>query len=162
MKVLGIDPSTRTGLVFISLEQAYISTTVLQFPDRRGMFRVQSIAEAFAAYLGERSPDLAVIEGYVQGPNPATVFKQVEIGTVLRLALHNLGKPWYLCPPSTLKKYATGNGRSKKPEVAAAVKERWGFECPSDDVVDAYVLAKIGQDLAENGVTTALSGVERG
>jgi hypothetical protein len=42
--------------------------------------------------------------------------------------------------------------------VALAVKSRWGFENPSDDVVDAYVLAKIGQELASGA--QAITGVE--
>lgn len=149
MNVLGIDPSTKTGLVRVinGLEYA----TVLNYPRTTGIHRVQSIAQGFENYLDDESaPAVAVIEGYAFA-NRYTLATLVEVGVILRLSLHRRGITCYIAPPSVVKKFATGKGNSKKPEVAAAVKDRWGFENPSDDVVDAYVMAQMALSVASNG-----------
>lgn len=43
--------------------------------------------------------------------------------------------------PSSLKKFATGNGRAKKPEMVAAVRDRLGFEVRKHDEADAVWIA---------------------
>jgi crossover junction endodeoxyribonuclease RuvC len=159
VNVLGIDPSTSTGLVLIDTTNAWISTKVLQFPDQRGIVRLQSIAESFSSFLDTYTPDMAVIEGYVRGS--FTVITSVEIGVLLRMELHRRNIPWYVCPPTVLKKWVTGKGTAKKPDMAEAVKGRWQFVSPSDDVVDAYGLARVAELVALNGAS-ALNGVVRG
>lgn len=143
-KVVGVDPSTKTGLFFTG---QYTSSTVLK-TGKVGVSRLFAIREAFSEFLDAHKPDIAVVEGYAYA-NKYTLTLLVEIGIILRLELCTRGIPCYIVPPSVLKKYVTGKGNSKKPEVAEAAKSRWGFEDPSDDVVDAYVLAVIGRDIAE-------------
>lgn len=159
MNCLGIDPSTKTGLVLIG--PGCVVSRVLKFPDTKGLTRVQSIADAFDDFLDE-SPaiDCAAVEGY--GYASFNLSTSVEIGVFLRMSLHKRGVPWYTVPPTVLKKFATGSGISKKPAIAAAVKTRWGFESPSDDVVDAYVLAVIAGMVAANGVKSVSLEIQRG
>lgn len=156
MRVLGIDPSTKSGVVFTCRD--YTTATVLSNKDLRGIARVDWLLTQLGKVLLEEQPTIAVIEGYAYA-NQHTLATLVEIGAVFRLALYRAGIPCYICPPSVLKKYATGKGNSKKPEVALAVKSRWGFENPSDDVVDAYVLAMMGWEIASKGAQ-AVTGVE--
>lgn len=155
MRVLGVDPSTYTGLALIA-EHTY--TKVLNYPGELGIKRLASLEHGFGEFLDSHCPDLVVIEGYGYG-NKFTAVMMGEIGATLRLCLHRRGILWYTCPPSVLKKYVTGNGASTKAKVAAAVKIRWGFETSSDDVVDAYVLAQIGRQLALTGISGPLKGV---
>lgn len=146
MRVLGIDPSTRTGLAF--LDNGTASFSVLNFPDARGLVRLQSIARGIDSYLeAHPSIDVAVVEGYAFA-NAHTLVILVEIGVLFRLALYNLGVPCYIVPPTLLKKWVSGNGRAKKPEMAGAVQKKWGFEAPSNDVVDAYGLARMAEYLS--------------
>jgi Holliday junction resolvasome RuvABC endonuclease subunit len=160
MHLLGVDPSvTATGLVLISTDEGYISTKVLHSTEHRGIVRLQLLAESFDSFLETYTPDMAVIEGYVRGS--FSVITNVEIGILLRMKLHERNIPWYVCPPTVLKKFVAGTGRAKKPDMAIAVKDRWGFVSPSDDVVDAYGLAKIAELVAQSGVS-ALKGIVRG
>jgi len=159
MKVLGVDPSTKTGLVWI--DDPKIAMVVLNHPDKRGLHRLEALDIEFRGFLHQWQPDLVVIEGYGYA-NKYTLALMVEIGILFRMALHRAGIPFYTCPPSVLKKFATGKGNAKKSEVAKAVEGKWGFFSPSDDLVDAYVLAKIAQELSVSGLSTALKGVERG
>lgn len=160
MKVMGVDPSTKSGIVGLDLESGEVSARVLEFKKMTGLERVQSISEAFGQMLDEYQPEVVCIEGYVQ--SSFSVICNVEIGVFLRMNLHVRQIPWYVSPPTTLKKWVTGNGAAKKPEMGSAVKDRWGFISPSDDVVDAYCLAKMAEEIALNGVGKAPKGVERG
>lgn len=159
MRSVGIDPSTSTGMVLLA--EDHVSSSVVNFPGLKGIPRVLAIKERARELLFAWKPDVVVIEGYGFA-NKFTLTLMVEIGFSLRLLLHELQVPWYIAPPTVLKKFATGSGAAKKPQVSAAVASRWGFKAPSDDVVDAYVLAQIAKELGVNGVTSGLKGVERG
>ena len=39
----------------------------------------------------------------------------------------------------------TGSGTSKKEKVLLEVYKKWGFDAPTNNIADAFVLAKIGQ-----------------
>ena len=152
MRVLGIDASTKTGLVFMDHTDVYAS--VLRNDHLRGIARISWIRSAFDTYLDSHPEiDCAVIEGYAYA-NKFTLSTLIEIGINLRLSLYQRKIPCYICPPTTLKKWATGKGNAKKPEVAAGVLSKWGYSNPSDDVIDAYVLAKIAQEKA-SGVSVS-------
>lgn len=154
MRVLGIDASTKTGLVCI--DELGVYTSVLENKALRGYARTQWIGRQFENYLNHHAAiDCAVIEGYGYA-NKYTLVMMVEIGFYLRHLLREVGIPCYICPPTVLKKYV-GAGNAKKPEVALAVKAKWGYENPNDDVIDAYVLARIAQQVASG---THITGVE--
>ena len=51
-------------------------------------------------------------------------------------------QPFLVVPPARLRSLPAGN--AKKDEVRLEVYKRWGFEAPTNDEVDAYVLARIG------------------
>lgn len=152
---MGVDSSTYTGLCLLNGEQT--DTKLLNFPGEKGFQRLQLIAQSFNNMVMEWSPDLVVIEGYAFG-NRFTIVKLVEVGTLIRKTLWDHKIPWYDAPPSLLKKYVTGKGNAKKPDMAAAIKARWGFESKSDDVVDAYGLARLGQEIV-SGNKEIIKGV---
>lgn len=154
MRVLGVDPATKSGLVFIDGTEVY--TSVLRNEHLKGIARVHWIRGKFEEYLDSHDAiDCAIIEGYAYA-NKYTLATLIEIGVNLRLSLYERHIPCYICPPSVLKKYATGKGNAKKPEVAAGVLAKWGFVSPSDDITDAYVLAKIAQKKASGMPVTGL------
>ncbi len=90
-------------------------------------------------------PDLVCLEGYSFGSQGRAVFQIGELGGVIRLMLHQRGINWIEISPSSVKKFATGKGNSKKDQVMLGVYKKWGFEAPTSDEADAFVLAHIGQ-----------------
>lgn len=71
---------------------------------------------------------------------------------MVRVELWRRGVPFALVAPSTLKKYTSGNGRASKPEMVAAVAERYGVDFGQIkvshgryDLADACALAAMGQ-----------------
>lgn len=162
MRVLGVDCSTYTGLCLYDSDTEKSVTKLLNFQKTIGIRRVQLIAGAFEQALLEYKPDLAAIEGFAYG-NKNSLVTLTELVTPLKLALLKLHIPWYEVPPNVLKKWTTGNGNAKKPEMAKFVKDIWDYEpmaMKGDDLVDAYALARLGYHLhtaPEKGLKTKVT-----
>lgn len=153
--VMGIDPSTYTGVVV--LKGGELATAkVVTFPDAEGIKRLQLIATSVWSLVEEYQPDQVFIEGYAYG-NKFSLVLMVEIGTVIRYSLYQQGRSWWNVPPTQLKKWVTGKGTAKKKDMATFVKNRWGFTSPSDDVVDAYALARLGWEHLSTGLDVKLT-----
>lgn len=148
MVVCGCDPSTKTGVVAL-FPSGEVSSWVLT-SQHKGIARVQDLKTQFESLLTQINPQALCIEGYAFA-NRFTLALLVEINCAMRLAAYTRGITCYIAPPSVVKKFATDKGNAKKDAIAVAVKNRWGFEAPSDDVVDAYVMAQIAKKCVENG-----------
>lgn len=161
MRVLGVDSSTNTGLALLIGDEVLVKELHV---GATGVLRLQLIAMNLDRILTAWKPDAAYVENYalslVKSPN--TIITLVEIGTMMRCVLTDHKVPWRTIRPSTLKKWTTGKGNAKKSDMALAVKQRWGFTNGSDDVVDAYALARMGQYLLDTEVEQYPTGVEFG
>lgn len=89
--------------------------------------------------------DVIVLEGYAYAGSKVP-FMLGELGGVLKLMFYRqfTNIPIVIVPPSTLKKFVTGFGNAKKPQMIAAVKKKWGQEFKDHNIADAYALAQIG------------------
>jgi Holliday junction resolvasome RuvABC endonuclease subunit len=158
IKVLGIDTSTYTGVALV--QGGEIKGKCVNFPKQKGWERLQSIAQEVERTVKLWSPDLIIIEDYAVY-RASSVITVVECGTVVRKVLYDLGYEWYGMPPSSLKLWLTGKGNAKKPQMVSSTMERWGYQSPSDDIVDAVALAKFGQEFHANGMKSDLKGLKR-
>jgi Holliday junction resolvasome RuvABC endonuclease subunit len=153
-KIMGIDPSTHTGIVVLGGHGPSVAKYV-NFPEEKGFDRLHLIAKAVHNTVIDCKPDIVVIEDYAVG-NKFTRTEMVEVGTAIRSALYELGLGWWTIPPTSLKLWTCGKGGGKgkegKAAMAAAVLKRWGFKSKYDDVVDAYALARFGQHIHINGI----------
>ena len=162
MRVLGVDPSTRTGYCLLSSDDVAIKVAMcgeINFPKARGIERVQLIGQELSEILALRLPNMVVVEGYGFA-NKHTLVTLVEIGTVIRLRLTELGFAWGNCAPNQLKKFAAMKGNAKKQEVMLQVFKMWGFE-GTDNEVDAFGLAALGLYAADTKLTPEITGARR-
>lgn len=157
---VGLDVSTYVGMCVVGEGQD--RGKVIHFDKKRGFERLHLIATEVERTLEIWAPDLAVVEGYAFG-NRGSLVTLVEVGTVVRATLFRLKLPWFEVPPTTLKLWTTGYGGAKKARMAEFVKERWQYSSPSDDIVDSYALAQMGQ-MASVSIhdLLAIKGVIRG
>lgn len=157
---MGIDIASHTGMVVYTGEEGVGKQ--IEFPDQRGCARLQSIARESRRFLEVWKPEIAVIEGFgfATQKSMTSLALLVQCATVIQLELHSLGIEWWVCTPSTLKKWTTGNGMASKDLMAVKVFERWGYRSHSTDLVDAYALARLGQ--IGPGKLAALKGLNRG
>lgn len=172
MKYLGIDSSTYTALVCVdNVTNPFAPTTrsrLLHFDNKTGWDRVQSIATGVDSFLSELSetcglPKVVCIEGYTTH-RASNIALLVAIGTIIRSVLHQRGLQWYSIPPSTLKLWTCGKGprlksKESKKLMKSRVKERWGFSSQSDDIIDAFALAKLAEEADLLGFNKNLKGV---
>lgn len=159
MRFIGIDPATTTGIVGLDTD----GNVVLE-KDLRGEGRKEpgGISEEQLANLGHslykhlQPDDVAVMENAAPGTQRGITTGMIH--GVLRYMVHRrMIRPVFLMP-NTVKKYVgvTGwvteagkkrrlEGAEKKAHVAAAVREHFGYSHKSDNVTDAFIMAKIAE-----------------
>jgi crossover junction endodeoxyribonuclease RuvC len=89
--------------------------------------------------------DVVCIEGFSYGSKGKSVSQQYGIGWLIREVLVRKGINYIEVAPGAVKKFATGKGNTKKDNMVIPIYKKWGFEHDSDNVRDAYVLAKIAE-----------------
>lgn len=98
-----------------------------------------------------KSADLVCIEGAAYGAKGDAVDQLAGLRLMVRTRLWRLGVPFAIVSPTGLKAYTTGNGRSSKAQMVAALAERHGLDLKAVkvahgkyDMADAYALAAMG------------------
>ncbi|MGV9756980.1 Holliday junction endonuclease [Streptomyces tricolor] len=108
----------------------------------KGDWRLVAIKTAIAGQAD--GIDLAVIEDLPTHAKSAGITGMVH-GAV-RTVLMELGVPYVLITPATLKAYATGKGNADKTAMAIAALKRAGREFTDDNQCDAWWLRAAGLD----------------
>lgn len=139
--VLGIDPSTITGWVALA-KGGHCEWGEAQFKKLRGIERVDHFLGWTNDIMETYKPASVYIEGYGFA-NKHSLVTLVEVGTAIRLALHAHESNYVEIAPNALKKFATGKGNATKDKIMLAVYKKWGFEAETNNIADAYVLAKM-------------------
>lgn len=121
--------------------------------------RFDNLASDMVAFLRFHQVDVVFLEGYAMGAR-GQVFNIGENTGVLKHHLHINRIPFVIVPPTTLKKFATGNGRATKEMMCKALYDvdesannldmimfgKRKYDSPISDIVDSYWLAKFGVD----------------
>lgn len=105
---------------------------------QKGHERLKDIRQAVMRLA--RTADLVVIEGYSYGSQGMAVYQIAGLGEIIRHSLWMRGIPYVEIPPSTLKKWATGNGGCGKDEMIAAAIRKHGFEGSNNNEADSFLL----------------------
>jgi Holliday junction resolvasome RuvABC endonuclease subunit len=146
-KVAGLDLSmTATGVAHTSTDDT--GCTHLIRPPGRGDYRLVGIKDQVMAFVA--GSETVLIEGWLVRSASAPVTGMVH-GAV-REALIEVGLPYGVVPPATLKKYATGRGNCDKTAMALAAYKRAGLEFQDDNQCDAWWLWVMARDLTGDPV----------
>ena len=153
MRFVGIDPSiSGTGLVILDEKGDIVIDVSIKTKVEGDPARFIDIAEQVFSYLNPKT-DIVLIEGYAFGAKGQGVSIMYGIGWTIRLMLHQSLYSWGEIPPTQVKKFGTNKGNIKKDLMPPFIEERWGYVPPKktprskkhdDDVLDAYILARIG------------------
>ena len=142
--VLGIDPSTITGWVVL-YKGGHTEWGEAQYKKLKGIERVDTFLGWANDIMDTYHPRAVYIEGYGYA-NKHSLVTLVEVGTAIRLALHAHGSEYVEIAPNALKKFATGKGNAQKDQIMLAVYKKWGFEASTNNIADAYVLARMAAE----------------
>lgn len=158
---IGIDPSY-SGFGFIGLIASDTipgglgtlegRTSFAAAEAGKGGARLSRIYHYLIRLFGELSHHYRIRGVAIEGYAPGAKFNREllgELGGITRLAvhdaLHEVCPPPLIVPPTSLKKFATGKGNIPKDNVLMAVYKKWGAEFQSNDLADAYTLARIAR-----------------
>ncbi len=146
--VMGLDISTKTGLVVIGGGGVVEYQQVLTIPSGKdmteGLDRAVVLGQMVAQLACEYEAQLVVIEGYAYNKKYSQALT-VELGTMARYFLKMKAMRYIIVPPARLKQFVTGKGNSKKELMLLNVFKSWAFETDSHDIADAYGLARMGR-----------------
>ena len=154
--VVGLDPSLRaTGLALPDGELLTITTPACKkgCPLDERIERMRHIVGKVG--VRARIGALVVIEGPAFGMNNKATHELAGLWWALVVRLAEQGNQIAVMSPGQLKKFATGNGNAKKPDMRMALYQRAGLDIRSDDEVDALWLRQAG--LVRQGHPDALS-----
>lgn len=153
-RFVGVDPATTTG--FVALDE---EGNVLVEIDVRGEGKVvpggistSMLVSLENKFYGLLKPgDIIVIEQPAMGTQRGVTTGMIHGG--LRSMIYRKGLEFIDVNPQRTKKYVNRNQRvpasEKKKHIAAGVLEHYGYQHSSDNVTDAYILARIAKDLDE-------------
>lgn len=141
---LGIDPSpTKTGLALIIDDNDLLDTRVTKVVPKglTGTPRIRYTRDALREFVQGCSDLSAAVEGpAVYAVNQADKLGQLR-GALL-LFLEDYPAPTIVVPPSTVKKFATGNGGASKERMVESAEDLWNLKM-TDDEADAAWLSFI-------------------
>lgn len=142
MRILAIDPGVMyTGIAFKESETKIITHTVTPPEDLIGTDRQVYLVVTILNYIITYQPEIVVFEDYGFGRGHFNV-EVAELVGALKYALNRAAAPVDILflAPNTVKFQVTGEGRAKKPLVAAKVKELYGNIAFSSHESDALAI----------------------
>lgn len=149
MLYIGIDPSTKTGLVVLDKDGRVLTgqEVTTKGKDPKRMSDIVGCVAGGVNLFAKEAPVKIAIEGF--GFATQQGIQLGGYGWGIRCKLYEMGLQYIEVAPTALKKFTGAKGNAKKDIIRLEVYKRWGFEHASDNVVDAYVLAQIARHIGE-------------
>ena len=143
MYYTGIDLSLNsTGFVTISNEKDILKEEIITSnPKEEIEDRIIHIRDEISKLVTDES--MYYIEGLSYMSVSATMAQLSALHYTIRIFLKEINTPFKIIPPTTLKKYVTGKGNSKKSLMIKNVYKKFGYDTDDDNLADAYGLARM-------------------
>jgi crossover junction endodeoxyribonuclease RuvC len=158
---VGIDPSySGTGIVILGGEEVIAHAFKAGKPEHPFHERVHDLWKQILRVLPKPDECIICIEGAAYAAE-FNAFMLGELSGALKYCMYSNGYKYEVVQPTVVKKFATGAGNAQKHFVAAHVAQKWGFVNSSNDVVDAFVLAKISEAGGPKLVTELMGATKK-
>lgn len=157
---LGLDLSlTGTGVVILEdgkfVKRHLIKSKPVGDLPLNEVRRIRKIVEEIEMIVTDREEtiNVAVIEGLAFMVRNATALVQLSaLNYMTRAMLDDYHIPFVIVAPTSLKKFVTGSGASKKDVMLIETYKRWGVSITNDNECDAYGLARVGEALLSTDI----------
>lgn len=148
MIILGIDPGSTTigfGLVGVDGPGGLYTIDYGVIDTGKGGVqgeKLSCIRRDLTELVEQSRPDVAAVELLMFGANVTTAMQVAEARGVILMVLAEAGVEAHGYTPGTVKLAVTGDGRAKKPEVQAAVRDLLKLDSipRPDDAADGLAL----------------------
>lgn len=161
MRFVGVDPATKTGVVILDIDGKVLLETELKGKGKavKGGISIEQLVDLENQLYTLLEPgDEIVIEQPAMGTQRGVTTGMIHGG--LRSMVHRRSLTFNDINPMHTKRYVDNTGwtvengkkrrytaTEKKKAVLAAVNERFGYTHKSDNVVDAYIIARAAVNL---------------
>lgn len=144
MNIFALDPAASTGFAHSDgTHGAYLLTSPF---DTRPGDRLVRFWMWLDRFLEQHLTELIAAEDASFGsPNPSIQAMHNELRAIVFMVAAERGIDVKMFHPSTIKLFATGNGRAKKPDMIRACREKLGIISDSDDEVDACWILELAK-----------------
>jgi len=143
MRFVGLDLSTKTGLVIIDESGKVLIEKELKSETKKDPQRMIDLTEQVLSHL--KKDDVIAIEGFSYASKGRGMSFQFGYGYSVQIALYTNDFKYLIVAPSQVKKFATGLGNASKESMILPIYKKWGYEHESDNVRDAFILAQIAR-----------------
>lgn len=143
MRFVGLDLSTKTGLVIIDESGNVLTEKEITSKFKEDPKRMIDLTEQVLSHLEKN--DIIAIEGFSYGSKGRGIAFQFGYGYSAQIALYTNDFKYLIVTPSQVKKFATGKGNASKESMILPIYKKWGYEHESDNVRDAFILAQIAR-----------------
>lgn len=138
MKTLALDISLNTGWACGDEDNLVFGTRMFQAHSHDNAVLGRRFRNWLCEMLTEHEPDAVVIEqGFYRYGGPTTLLWGLIWEAHRAAELRNIPRHEYT--PITIKKFITGSGKAKKPDVMAAVRNK-GHRITNDHEADAVAM----------------------
>ena len=144
---IGIDiSSTHTAIVVLNKMGGLVDYILIEPKQKDLRERGQEVVNKCLTYISKYNNEISVIA--IESPAFMAKGKVADLAMIVGGVYYGLSNDYssILVPPTTLKKFFTGNGRAKKKDMLAKcpldlLTEFTKYYKKIDDLVDAYALA---------------------
>ena len=142
---VGLDFAYANNGVIILDEEAkiLISTLIITKKPKSDEERLTELVEKLESYLDIENTEAVYIEGLSYGSKGQAVSQLGAAHFLTRIFLWKKQINYKIIEPTVLKKFVTGKGQCKKDLILLKVFKRFGVEFESNDLADAYSLARM-------------------
>ena len=152
--LMAIDPSlNEAGICIFDDENRLLYTCTINNPEKlTGMKRLSYIKKNLIYIIKKYKIDYVGIEDYSYGSKGQAIINLGELGGIIRLYLYEHKIIFKVISPTTIKKFITNKGNSKKELMLLKVYKKYGIEFENNNICDAYALGKyiIEKGMIEN------------
>ena len=146
-RFVGLDLSKNTGLAILDVDGKVLeSEELVAVRGKDDLTQMIDVRDRVRKHLNY-STDKIIIENFAFNARGQSVSYQFGVGYLIRAMLQDSGVKFIEPSPSQVKKFATNKGNAAKSAMILPVYKKWGFENASDNIVDAYVLARMGYSM---------------
>lgn len=151
---IGIDLSlTGTGVVVLEDGEIVVEKLIKSKPTKKKTYteeieRILGIKIEIIKIIEKYEPNLVLIEGMAfMARNTTALVQLAGLNYLIREYLFQYNIPFAIVAPTSLKKFITGSGGSKKDVMLMEIYKKYNIAFVDDNIADAFSLAKIGEAL---------------
>ena len=146
MLFLGLDLSLTGSGVYVLDEHGNTVVAECLSTKHYGVERLFFLREKLLAAINTNEITLACLEGAAMHET-GRLYDLGNWAGIAMLVLYDKGIPFISSAPLALKKYVSGEGKSKgKETILLDIYKNFGIEIRQDDEGDSYILSRIARD----------------